>query len=114
MARERGEASLAKLKAGEAAPLNWSPPQDISRAQAQGPAAEMVRAIFNAPANALPAYLGFPMGNGGYAVFRISAVKQPKEAMDPARVDAIKAQLDQTCRRMILLLILHRCASVFL
>jgi peptidyl-prolyl cis-trans isomerase D len=95
MARERGEASLAKLKAGEAAPLNWSPPQDISRAQAQGPAAEMVRAIFNAPANALPAYLGFPMGNGGYAVFRISAVKQPKEAMDPARVDAIKAQLDQ-------------------
>jgi peptidyl-prolyl cis-trans isomerase D len=95
MARERGETSLAKLKAGEAAPLNWSPPQDISRAQAQGPAAEMVRAIFNAPANALPAYLGFPMGNGGYAVFRISAVKQPKEAMDPARVDAIKAQLDQ-------------------
>jgi peptidyl-prolyl cis-trans isomerase D len=49
MARERGETSLAKLKAGEAAPLNWSPPQDISRAQAQGPAAEMVRAIFNAP-----------------------------------------------------------------
>jgi peptidyl-prolyl cis-trans isomerase D len=96
MARERGEAAIAKLKAGENASLNWSPPQDVSRAQAQGPAAEMVRAIFNAPANALPAYLGFPMGNGGYAVFRISAVKQPKEALDPQRIEAIKAQLDQT------------------
>lgn len=96
MARERGEASIAKLRAGEAAPLNWSPPQDISRAQAQGPAAEMVRAIFNAPAHALPAYLGFPMGNGGFAVFRISAVKQPKEALDPQRIEAIKVQLDQT------------------
>lgn len=96
MARERGEASLAKLRAGESAPLNWSPPQDVTRAQAQGPAAEMVRAIFNAPADKLPAYLGFPMGNGGYAVFRISAVKQPKDAMDPARVESIKVQLDQT------------------
>jgi peptidyl-prolyl cis-trans isomerase D len=96
MARERGEAAIAKLKAGENAPLSWSPPQDVSRAQAQGPAAEMVRAIFNAPANALPAYLGFPMSNGGYAVFRISAVKQPKEALDPQRIEAIKAQLDQT------------------
>jgi peptidyl-prolyl cis-trans isomerase D len=96
MARERGEASLAKLRAGEDAPLNWSPPQDVSRAQAQGPAAEMVRAIFNAPAAKLPAYLGFPMPNGGYAVFRISAVKQPKEALDETRVKAIKAQLDQT------------------
>ncbi len=96
MARERGEASLAKLRAGEDAPLNWSPPQDVLRAQAQGPAAEMVRAIFNAPAAKLPAYLGFPMPNGGYAVFRISAVKQPKEALDETRVKAIKAQLDQT------------------
>ena len=96
MALERGEASLAKLRAGEEAPLNWSPPQDISRAQAQGPAATMVRAIFNAPANKLPAYLGFPMDNGGFAIFRITAVKQPKEALDPARVEAIKAQLEQT------------------
>lgn len=56
----------------------------------------MVKAIFNAPANKLPAYLGFPMDNGGYAIFRISAVKQPKEALDPARVQAIKAQLEQT------------------
>lgn len=96
MALERGEASLAKLRAGEEAPLNWSPPQDISRAQAQGPAATMVRAIFNAPPNKLPAYLGFPMDNGGFAIFRITAVKQPKEALDPARVEAIKAQLEQT------------------
>jgi len=96
MALERGEASLAKLRAGEEAPLNWSPPQDISRAQAQGPAANMVRAIFNAPANKLPAYLGFPMDNGGFAIFRITAVKQPKEALDPARVEAIRAQLEQT------------------
>ena len=50
----------------------------------------------NAPANKLPAYLGFPMDNGGFAIFRITAVKQPKEALDPARVEAIKAQLEQT------------------
>ncbi|WP_018409788.1 SurA N-terminal domain-containing protein [Methyloversatilis thermotolerans] len=96
MAQERGEAALAKLKAGESAPLTWSPAQDVSRSQGQGPAAVMVRAIFNAPANQLPAYLGFQMDNGGYAVFRISAVKQPKEALDQGRVDAIKAQLEQT------------------
>ncbi len=96
MAKERGEASIAKLRAGEAAALNWSPPQDVARVQAQGPAAEMVRAIFNAPTQKLPAYLGFTMPNGAYAVFRISAVKQPKEALDPARIEAIKAQLDQT------------------
>ena len=34
MALERGEASLAKLRAGEEAPLNWSPPQDISSTSA--------------------------------------------------------------------------------
>lgn len=96
LALERGESSLTKLRAGEEAPLVWSPPQDVSRAQAQGPASVMVKAIFNAPANKLPAYLGFPMDNGGYAVFRISAVKQPKEALDPARIQAIKAQLEQT------------------
>lgn len=96
LALERGESSLTKLRGGEEVPLSWSPPQDISRSQAQGSTAVMVRAIFNAPADKLPAYLGFPMDNGGYAVFRISAVKQPKEALDPARVDAIKAQLEQT------------------
>lgn len=96
LALERGESSLTKLRGGEEVPLSWSPPQDISRSQAQGSTAVMVRAIFNAPADKLPAYLGFPMDNGGYAVFRISAVKQPKEALDPARVNAIKAQLEQT------------------
>lgn len=96
LAVERGESSLAKLRAGEEAPLIWSSPQDVSRAQAQGPASIMVKAIFNAPASKLPAYLGFPMDNGGYAIFRISAVKQSKEALDPQRVDAIKAQLEQT------------------
>lgn len=96
LALERGESSLTKLRAGEEAALVWSPPQDVTRAQAQGPASVMVKAIFNAPVTKLPAYLGFPMDNGGYAIFRISAVKQPKEALDPARIQAIKAQLEQT------------------
>lgn len=74
LARQEGVAKLARLQKGEAADVVWSPARQITRAAPAGLTPEAVKAIFAAPGDKLPAYLGVETGDG-YALYRLSAIK---------------------------------------
>lgn len=79
LARKEGEARLAQVKAsGDAA--GFPAVVSVSRAQTQGQSQTMLNAIMAAPTTTLPHWLGVDLGQGGYAVVRVVAVKAP----DPA------------------------------
>ena len=72
MARKEGEAKLAELRKG-AAPVAWSAPREVSRREAGGLSAEVLRRVVAADVSKLPAYVGLPT-NDGYLLVRISKV----------------------------------------
>lgn len=75
LARQRGEARLAELQQGQDK-LSWPAAKGVSRLQAGQYPVISLKAIFHADASKLPAYAGVELpNNGGYALYRISAVK---------------------------------------
>lgn len=82
LARQEGEAAVAKLKAGEALPLAWSAPQRVTRERRGGLHAEGAQAVFGADAGKLPAYAGVSAPDGRYVIYRITKV------IDSDQVDA--------------------------
>jgi peptidyl-prolyl cis-trans isomerase D len=73
-ARKAGEAKLAALRGG--ADASTLPPAAVfSRASAQTQPRELVDAVLRADATKLPAWLGVDLGDAGYAVVRLLAVK---------------------------------------
>ncbi len=75
-ARKTGEARLAALRAGADASA-LPPALAFSRSNAQGQPRELVEAVLGADASKLPAWLGVSLGDAGYAVVRVNAVKPP-------------------------------------
>jgi peptidyl-prolyl cis-trans isomerase D len=49
----------------------------FSRSNAQGQPRELVEAVLGADASRLPAWLGVSLGDAGYAVVRVNAIKPP-------------------------------------
>ena len=96
LAQKDGEAKLARLLKGDTLALAWSPQQAVVRQPMRGLAPEIQRAIFKAPPDKLPAYVGLPLPNGVYALYRISQVTSgaAKSGDDP-RVKMQRAQLAQ-------------------
>jgi peptidyl-prolyl cis-trans isomerase D len=75
-ARKAGEARLAALRAG--ADASALPPALVfSRSNAQGQPRELVEAVLGADATKLPVWLGVSLGDAGYAVVRVTAIKPP-------------------------------------
>ena len=73
-ARKAGEARLAALRSG--ADASSLPPAAVfSRASAQSQPRELIDAILRADADKLPQWLGVDLGEAGYAVVRVTAVK---------------------------------------
>ena len=73
-ARKAGEARLAALRAG--ADASALPPALVfSRSNAQGQPRELVDAVLRADASKLPSWLGVSLGDAGYAVVRVNAIK---------------------------------------
>ena len=73
-ARKAGEARLAALRGG--ADASALPPAMVfSRASAQSQPRELVDAVLRADARKLPQWLGVDLGDAGYAVVRVNAVK---------------------------------------
>lgn len=89
LAVQDGEAKLAALRKGENPKLNWSTPRSYLRGAPLGLAADAAREIFKADAAKLPAYAGAAMPGGGFALYRISAVK-PAAADDPRAGAAVQ------------------------
>jgi len=75
LARKEGEAKLAQLKQPADATLPSA--VSVSRSQPQGLPRAVVDAVLRADASKLPATIGVPMGDEGYAVVRIVKVEPP-------------------------------------
>ncbi len=73
-ARKAGEARLAALRSGSDA-SSLPPAALFSRASAQSQPRELIDAILRADADKLPQWLGVDLGESGYAVVRVTAVK---------------------------------------
>jgi len=74
LALKDGQAKLDKLRKGEDAGVKWSAPRLVSRRDAQGLPGNLLRQVVAADTAKLPAYVGVPVPDGGYALLRISRV----------------------------------------
>ncbi|MGQ0544492.1 MAG: SurA N-terminal domain-containing protein [Betaproteobacteria bacterium] len=83
LAYKDGLAKLERLKKGESAGVTWGPARTVSRRDAQGLPADVLRRVVSADVSKLPAYVGVPVPDAGYLLLRISRV-----------TDAAPAQLD--------------------
>jgi len=87
-ATEQGEATLAKLKQGEAQDLKWSSPKMVSRRSPSGVDPAVVRTAMGLDAAQLPLYFGEIRPGEGYAVYRVSKVLAAEQrAEDELRQD---------------------------
>lgn len=91
LAEKEGEGKLAQLVKGEALDLQWSPSRAVSRGEQALPP-EVLRAVFRAPTDKLPAYAGVKVPGAGYALYRIEKVDRPVAKEDDPRRAAIKQQ----------------------
>ena len=84
LAYKDGVAKLERLKKGEDAGVSWGPVKTVSRREAQGLPADVLRRVVSADVSKLPAYVGLPIPDAGYLLLRISKVVEvdPK-ALDP-------------------------------
>src|SRR2546422_571276 len=74
LAEKDGAAKLEQLRKGGDAGVKWSAPRTVSRRDAQGLPAEVLRRVVAADVSKLPAYLGMPVPETGYLLVRISKV----------------------------------------
>ncbi len=93
-AAEAGRAALERLKKGEKLDLKWSGPQSVTLQRRQGLHPEAAQAVFSAPVDALPAYVGAPVADGRYVIYRISDVRNV-ENLAAERVSATAGQIAQ-------------------
>lgn len=94
LARARGEETLAALREGRSVPGRWSEPFAETRGNPSLPA-EAARAIFSAPVDALPTYVGAVMPDGAYSVFRIDSVGKLDIGPDAPEVRTLAVQYDR-------------------
>jgi peptidyl-prolyl cis-trans isomerase D len=93
LALKDGSAKLEKLKKGDDAGMKWGPPRLVSRRDAQGLPSNILRQLVAADTSKLPAYVGIPIPNGGYGLYRITKVIDEPVKEGDAQVSARAAQL---------------------
>jgi peptidyl-prolyl cis-trans isomerase D len=75
LAKEKGDATLAKLRAGESVKeLDWIEPVTVDRKTAQGLSNAVMEHVFKVNTSKLPAYDGYLDGNNAFTLLRISRV----------------------------------------
>ncbi len=85
MVAKLGGELLSHLQKGEKASVTWQPVQTITRAQHTGLDAELAQLVFQVNATKLPAYIGLPLTQSGYALVRVDAVKDTGAIEDGKR-----------------------------
>ena len=98
LALAQGEAALVALRKGEPSAAQWGDERVLQRAAPGLPAVAM-QAVFSAPAEPLPGYVGVQLPEGDYVIYRIDAVERPQVAADDPRVAAVSAQYAQLLAR---------------
>ena len=94
MAEKEGRAALDKLNKGETPSLNWSGSQTVTLQKRQGLHPEAAQAVFGADTAKLPAYVGVPVSQGRFVIYRITKVKEAAETT-PEQRKALAKQLTQ-------------------
>lgn len=94
-ATEQGEATLAKLKQGEAQEVKWSSPKMVSRRDPSGVDPAVVRTAMGLDAAQLPVYFGEIRPGEGYAVYRMSKVVSAEQRAE----DELRQDLERLRRR---------------
>ena len=93
LAHRDGEAKLAGLRKGGDAGVKWGPVRTVSRRDAQGLPAEVLRRVVSADVSKLPAYAGIAFPEGGYLLLRISKVidagEQQPDPQSAARIASL-------------------------
>jgi len=104
LAQKAGREKLALLEQGKSdrdVSLQFAKPQPIARGRAQtGFSPDAVTRIFQADATKLPAYVGAPSEQGGFAIYRIVKVVQPPEP-DAAKLAAAKGRIGEMQNREV-------------
>lgn len=93
-AETEGRAALEKLQKGESLALKWSAPQTVTLQKRQGLHPEAAQAVFGADTAKLPAYVGTPIAQGGFVIYRVGKVKDVTEVNADQR-KALAKQLTQ-------------------
>lgn len=76
LAREAGAARLAELRGG-ATPAGFGQARAVSRVAAAELPAAALEAVFRAPSDKLPAFVGVDLGLQGYAIYQLERVTDP-------------------------------------
>lgn len=91
MATEKGEATLAKLKAGETKEeLEWIPSVIVDRKNAQGLTNSVMNQVFKINAEKLPAYAGFMDENKSYVIVKVLGVSSQLGDDEDAKKTALE------------------------
>lgn len=91
MATEKGEATLAKLKAGEAKEeLEWIPSVIVDRKNAQGLTNSVMNQVFKINTEKLPAYAGFMDENKSYTIVKVLSVSNQLGDDEDAKKTALE------------------------
>lgn len=94
LATQKGQAALAKLKAGEVvADLEWTPVVTVDRKNAQGLTEGTMNQVFKMDASKLPAYAGFMNGKTSYTIVQVSRIDNTLATEDEAK-KAAEAELE--------------------
>lgn len=94
LAREAGEAALAAWQDGGSSSASFGDKLTVSRDQGGVMAPNLVAAVLRTPADALPAYTGVDLGEQGFVVLKVLAVK-PRTAVDAVQSEAEANQYTQ-------------------
>ena len=93
LAQKDGAAKIEQLRKGGDAGLKWSAAKTVSRRDAQGLPADILRQVVTADASKLPAYVGISIPGSGYLVMRITKVIDAEPKDTPADSAARTGQL---------------------
>ena len=89
LATEKGEAVVAKLKAGESTgDLDWIPTVTIDRKNAQGLTETVMNKAFKVDPSKLPAFVGFMNEKTSYTIVKVSRVDNGLATDDEAKKSA--------------------------
>lgn len=94
LAAQEGRSLLESLRQGKEAPVEWSKPQLVGRADAKEMGEPVLRQAFRADAGKLPAYTGTDNPGGGYTLIRVTRVVEPEKVAADQRKELAQGLRD--------------------
>ncbi|MBM3115309.1 peptidylprolyl isomerase [Jeongeupia naejangsanensis] len=94
LAQEDGARKLAALQKGETVVAEWQPGGELNRGEARGIDPQTLSAVFRAPADKLPSYVGNAVPQQGYVLYRVEK-STPAPQLDAQLLQRMREGLGQ-------------------